>query len=66
MNDFLVALGLVLVIEGLIFSIAPGFAKDAMKQASETPADRMRLVGIISAVIGVVMIWLVRRGFDSL
>jgi uncharacterized protein len=62
MNDFLVALGLVLVIEGLVFSIAPGFAKEAMKQAAETPAERMRLVGIVSAVIGVGIVWLIKRG----
>lgn len=63
MKDFLVALGLVIVIEGLIFSIAPNFAREAMKKAAETPIERMRLVGIISAVLGVAMIWLVRRMF---
>ena len=62
MKDFLVALGLVLVIEGLLFTIAPGFAKNAMKQAAETPSDRMRIVGIVSAAFGVVMIWFLKRG----
>jgi uncharacterized protein len=62
MKDFIVALGLVLVIEGLVFAIAPVFARNAMRQAAETPPERMRLVGIISAILGVATIWLIRRG----
>jgi len=44
MADFLVALGLVFVIEGLIF------AADGL----------LRVVGIASAVLGVLLVWFVR------
>ncbi len=64
MKDFLVALGLVLAIEGIIFALMPGLAKEAMKHAAETPSDRMRLVGIVSAIFGVGVIWFVRRGMS--
>ena len=37
MSDFLVALGLVFAIEGLIFAAFPGAAKRAMASALETP-----------------------------
>jgi uncharacterized protein YjeT (DUF2065 family) len=35
--------------------------KRAMMDAAGTPRDRMRLVGIVSAVIGVVVVWAARR-----
>jgi len=60
MTDFLVALGLVFAIEGLMFAAVPGAAKRAMASVLETPEPTLRLVGVVSAVIGVVLIWLVR------
>lgn len=60
MSDFLAALGLVFVIEGLIFAAFPEAAKRAMTSVLETQDISLRMVGIGSAVIGLVMIWLVR------
>jgi hypothetical protein len=60
MKDFIVALGLVFVIEGLIFAVSPGAAKKAMAHVLETPDGPLRLVGIVSAVLGVVLVWFVR------
>lgn len=57
MTEFLVGLGLLLAVEGLIFAIAPSAAKEAMRSAAEAPADRLRLIGIVSAVAGIVVIW---------
>lgn len=62
MMDFLAALGLVLAIEGLIFAAFPSAAKRALAEASEAPIERMRLVGVVSAVVGVIIIWYVRWG----
>jgi uncharacterized protein YjeT (DUF2065 family) len=60
MTDFLVALGLVFVIEGLVFAVMPGAAKRAMASVLETPESSLRFVGVISAVLGVAIVWLVR------
>jgi len=60
MTDFLVALGLVFVIEGLVFAALPGAAKRAMASVLQTPEPTLRVVGVVSAVIGIVIIWLVR------
>ena len=60
MLDFVAALGLVFAIEGILFAAVPNLAKDALRSAAETPADRMRLIGICSAVVGVLLVWLVR------
>jgi hypothetical protein len=60
MTDFLAALGLVFVLEGLVFAVLPGLAKQAMASVQETPEPTLRWVGVISAVFGLVVIWLVR------
>lgn len=60
MWDFVTALGLVLVLEGLLFAAFPNAARDAMRAAAESPVDRMRIVGILSAIGGVVLVWLAR------
>ena len=60
MPDFLVALGLVFVLEGLLFAAMPGLTKRAMASAVETPESILRMVGIGSAVAGLAVVWLVR------
>jgi uncharacterized protein YjeT (DUF2065 family) len=60
MIDFLAALGLVFVIEGLVFAAFPAHAKRAMLSVLETPEATLRVVGIGSAVIGVLLVWLAR------
>jgi uncharacterized protein YjeT (DUF2065 family) len=60
MLDFLAAIGLVLVIEGLVFAAFPATAKRAMAAVQESPEGSLRVVGIVSAVLGVFIVWLVR------
>ena len=63
MADFIVALGLVFVIEGLIFAVSPGRRRTPWRMCWKPPDGPLRLVGIASAVLGVVLVWLV-RGID--
>ncbi len=60
MIDFLAALGLVFVIEGLCFAAFPTHAKKAMQSVVETPETTLRAVGIGSALIGLILVWMVR------
>ena len=60
MLDFVVALGLVFVIEGLLFAAFPGMTKRAIAHVLETPESLLRTVGIVSAAIGLALIWLMR------
>jgi uncharacterized protein YjeT (DUF2065 family) len=59
--DFLIGLGILFVLEGLMFAASPSWMRRAMKSALETPEHILRLVGIGSAVAGLILIWLVRR-----
>jgi hypothetical protein len=60
MSDFLAALGLVFVIEGLIFAAFPAQAKRAMQSVLETPEASLRVIGLGAALVGVIVVWLVR------
>jgi uncharacterized protein len=62
MTDFVAALGLVFVIEGLIFAALPGQAKHAMRSVLETADGTLRGIGLVAAVIGLVLVWLARGG----
>lgn len=60
MTEFIVAIGLVLVIEGLLFAAFPRAAKRLAASAIESPESSLRVAGIASAVLGIVVIWLMR------
>jgi len=60
MSDFLVALGLVFVIEGIVFAVFPDSAKRAVTAVLETPDTVLRLVGLGSAIFGLLVVWLMR------
>jgi uncharacterized protein YjeT (DUF2065 family) len=60
MAEFIVAIGLVLVIEGLLFAAFPRAAKRLAASALESPETSLRVAGIISAALGIVLIWLMR------
>jgi uncharacterized protein YjeT (DUF2065 family) len=60
MPEFIVAIGLVFVIEGLVFAAFPAAAKRLAASALESPESSLRIAGIVSAVFGVLLIWLVR------
>ena len=60
-HDFLVGLGILLMVEGLLFAAFPTSMRKAMQSAMSSPDNFLRTVGLISAVVGLVVIWLVRR-----
>ena len=59
--DFLIGVGILFVIEGLLFAASPTWMRKAMKSALSMPDNTLRAVGIGSAVVGLILIWIVRR-----
>ena len=59
--DFLIGVGNLFVLEGVLFAASPAFMRRAMKSAMEMPDNILRAVGIASAVAGLILIWLIRR-----
>jgi uncharacterized protein YjeT (DUF2065 family) len=60
MNDLLVGLGLVFVIEGLLWALAPGLGFRLLELAESTPEQRLRTGGAVAVALGVFLIWMVR------
>ena len=60
MADFVAALGLVLVIEGVAFAAFPAATRRAMALMMETPDGSLRMAGVAAAVVGVLVVWFVR------
>ena len=64
MSDFtlalLTAVGLVFVIEGVIYSLFPDGMKRMMLAALSMSTNRLRLMGLAMAVVGFLIVWLVR------
>lgn len=61
MRDFLTALGLVFVIEGILCAGFPGRLRKAMQLATEMGDGGMRRIGLACLVFGVLVVWVVRR-----
>jgi len=60
MTDFLTALALVFVIEGLILALFPDRLRWVLERAAEMPPEVLRIGGVISASLGVFFVWLLR------
>ncbi|MGN6411818.1 MAG: DUF2065 domain-containing protein [Nitrobacter sp.] len=59
--DFLIGLGILFVLEGILFAAAPDLTRRAMKSALASPEHVLRMIGICSAIVGLILIWLVRH-----
>ncbi|MFW5679826.1 MAG: DUF2065 domain-containing protein [Pseudomonadota bacterium] len=60
MIDLLVAVGLVLVIEGLLWAGFPEQMKEAVRRLGDLPAAVLRQGGLAAMAVGVLIIWWVR------
>lgn len=60
MADLAVALALVLVLEGLLWALAPSLARRFLEVAAATPEEQLRNAGWMAVAAGAVIVWLVR------
>lgn len=60
MRDWLVALALVLVIEGLLPFLAPRIWREAMRRMAELTDGQLRFIGLGSMVAGLALLFVVR------
>jgi len=60
MLDLLTAAALVLVIEGVLWSLFPDAMKRAAAQALTLDSNVLRTGGLFFAALGVVIVWLLR------
>jgi uncharacterized protein YjeT (DUF2065 family) len=60
MQDLIVALGLVLIIEGLLYAAAPGLVRRMALEVPHIAEQALRVGGVVAIALGVVVIWFVR------
>jgi len=59
-SDFIAALGLVLVLEGVFYGGMPALAKRLAAELISLPEQAMRLGGVFAIALGVLLVWFVR------
>jgi uncharacterized protein YjeT (DUF2065 family) len=59
-TELLWALGLVMVIEGLAYVLAPNLILEMLKTLSQYSTEHRRMVGAIIALIGALILWVIR------
>jgi uncharacterized protein YjeT (DUF2065 family) len=60
MNDLLVAVGLVMVIEGLLWAAAPQLGLRLLAAAAQMREQTLRTAGAAAVAAGFVIVWLMR------
>ena len=56
----LLALGLVLIVEGLVYALAPSLIDRMLVALAAFPPDARRLMGLLALVIGLALVWVAK------
>ena len=56
----LLAIGLVLIIEGLVYALAPHIVEDLLEALRQMPPEARRLLGLVAMAIGVLLVWIAK------
>lgn len=60
MSYVLLAVGLVLVVEGLVFALAPSRIEDMLAMFARIPVETRRMIGLGALAVGVALLWAAR------
>ena len=61
MKELGIALGLLLVIEGLLYAAFPNGMKNMLNVMKDMPTTKLRSGGLIFAVIGFILVWYIKK-----
>ena len=61
MNELIIAVGLLLFIEGILYALFPAKMKNMLKTVEKLPINQLRIGGLLFAVIGFVIVWYFKR-----
>ena len=54
----LLAFGLVLIVEGLVYALAPSLVEDLLDALRRMGLETRRLIGLAAVALGVALVWL--------
>ena len=61
MTELIIAFGLFLFIEGILYAIFPSKMKNMLKKLNEVSINQLRTGGFVFAIIGFIIIWYVKK-----
>ena len=61
MKELIIAFGLFLFIEGILYAIFPSKMKSILLKAKDAKDSQLRTGGLIFAVIGFIIIWYMKK-----
>lgn len=61
MTPILLGLGLVLVVEGLAWALAPSLLLKMLETLREMPPEQRRIAGLVTLALGVGLLWIARQ-----
>jgi len=64
MRELIIAFGLLLFIEGILYALFPSKMKNMLKSIEKIELTQLRTGGLIFALIGFVIIWYVKNWYD--
>ena len=56
----LLAIGLVLIVEGLVYALAPLLVEELLDTLRALPLETRRVMGLVALAVGVVVVWLAK------
>jgi len=62
MTEIILAFGLVLVIEGLVYALAPWLVESLLQAMKEMPLGTRRSIGLVAVALGVILVWAAKVG----
>jgi uncharacterized protein len=57
----IIAFGLFLFIEGILYALFPSKMKNMLKQIQMIKVNQLRITGLASAIIGFIIIWYMKN-----
>ena len=61
MRELIIAIGLLLFIEGMLYALFPLKMKNMLKLIEKLPASQLRISGLFFALIGFAIVWYFKR-----
>ena len=61
MRELIIAIGLLLFIEGMLYALFPSKMKNMLKVIEKMQVNQLRISGLIFAIIGFMIVWYLKR-----